>query len=277
MIDLNTDYNLDSHQLIEVLDEVPLWSAPFGIRLLESVFYKKNITGLDIGFGCGFPLTELALRFGKTCKIYGIDPWEAATKRVRKKLEIYGIKNVEIIQGKAEEIPLETNSVDLITSNNGINNVADLDKAISECSRVLKSGGQFVQTINLNTTMYQFYDHLEEVLRENKLDVHTDKIKEQIHGKRRPLHEFTDVLKNHSFMEENVSHDIFDYRFVDGTALFQHYFMRLAFLDGWKSIIPEKMQQHVFNCMEDKLNRKAEKDGFIKLTIPFVVINCIRK
>jgi arsenite methyltransferase len=111
----------------------------------------------------------------------------------------------------------------------------------------------------------------------NKLDVHTDKIKEQIHGKRRPLHEFTDVLKNHSFMEENVSHDIFDYRFVDGTALFQHYFMRLAFLDGWKSIIPEKMQQHVFNCMEDKLNRKAEKDGFIKLTIPFVVINCIRK
>lgn len=36
---------------IDGLDELCVWSAPFGLKLLEFVAYKKNITVLDIGFG----------------------------------------------------------------------------------------------------------------------------------------------------------------------------------------------------------------------------------
>ena len=44
------------------LDELPLWSAPFGLRLLESVPLAPGATVLDVGCGTGFPLLELAHR-----------------------------------------------------------------------------------------------------------------------------------------------------------------------------------------------------------------------
>lgn len=271
---LNSNYDLNSDTLIELLDELPLWSAPFGLRLLENIKLKKNITALDIGFGAGFPLTELALRLGDSCKVFGIDPWESAIKRVEKKIEFYGIKNIEIICGVSENIPLADNTIDLITSNNGINNVDNQAKTLSECARVLKSGGQFVQTVNLNTTMKEFYDILRIVLINFKMESEAKKIDEHIYEKRKPLDEFTELIKFYDFSIENVILDKFEYKFVDGTTMFNHYFIHLAFLEGWKSIIPADRQIEVFSRVEKLINQKAEKDGIFKLSVPFVLIDC---
>jgi len=43
----------------------------------------------------------------------------------------FGVKNINIIDGIAEAIPLEGKSVDLITSKNGINNTVTLIKTFS--------------------------------------------------------------------------------------------------------------------------------------------------
>ena len=67
--------SINNPEVVSALDELSLWSAPFGLKLLDSVLYKKNMNVLDIGFGTGFPLTELAMRLGKTSRIYGVDPW----------------------------------------------------------------------------------------------------------------------------------------------------------------------------------------------------------
>ncbi len=273
---LNAEFDLDSFRLIDLLDELPLWSAPFGLRLLENIKLRKNITALDIGFGLGFPLLELAMRLGESCKVYGIDPWEAAIKRVEEKTEYYGINNVEIICGVSENIPLANNSVDLITSNNGINNVEDQDKTLSECSRIIKSDGQFIQAVNLNTTMIEFYDILEEVLINFKMEPELEKMEAHIYEKRKPLKEFTELIELHNFSIENIIHDNFEYKFVDGTSMFNHYFIKLAFLDSWKSIIPLDRQIEVFDQVEKTINRQAEKNGIFKLSIPFVVIDCVK-
>ena len=45
---LNTDFDLNSDQLIEVLDELPFWAAPFGLKLIDQVVLRKNISALDI-------------------------------------------------------------------------------------------------------------------------------------------------------------------------------------------------------------------------------------
>ncbi|HSR18356.1 MAG TPA: hypothetical protein VLM39_09740, partial [Ignavibacteriaceae bacterium] len=75
---IKTKYDLNSAELVSVIDELSLWAAPFGLRLLEMMKIRKNISVLDIGSGLGFPLLEIAMRLGDSCKVYGIDPWEAA-------------------------------------------------------------------------------------------------------------------------------------------------------------------------------------------------------
>lgn len=274
---LKTDFDFNSDALIEVIDELPLWSAPFGIKLLSKVNLSPKIKALDIGFGAGFPLTELAMRLGESSKVYGIDPWEAAVKRAKKKIELYGISNIEILEGVAEDIPIEDASIDLITSNNGINNVEDLDKTLSECARILKSKGQFVQTVNLDSTMHEFYSVLEQVLLEMNLNDCVEKMHKQIYEKRKPLPEFIQKIEANSFSIAEVEEDSFEYKFVDGTTLLNHYFIRLAFLEGWKSIVPDHKQETVFEQVEAKLNQLAKKQGVIKLSVPFVVINAKRK
>lgn len=274
---LLTTFDFNSDELIELFDELPFWAAPFGLRLLENVRMTKNSTVLDIGFGAGFPLTELAMRFGKSSKVYGIDPWEAAIKRAEKKLAFYGIDNVEIIRGVAEDIPLANQSVDLITSNNGLNNVSDLNKALDECSRIMKSGGQFIQTMNLNETMVEFYDIMEEVLIERAMKTEIDTMKNHIYTMRRPLEEVIDLVEQKGFSVKKVINDQFSYTFADGSTMLQYYFIRLAFLNSWKSIVPEDKQTEVFEAIENKMNKVANNQGFFKLNIPFVVIDSVKR
>ena len=75
------------------------------------------------------------------------------------------VQNVELIEGAAEHMPFENNFFDLLVSNNGLNNVQDLPKTLSECSRVSRPGAQFVFTFNTNKTFTEFYDVFREVLR----------------------------------------------------------------------------------------------------------------
>ena len=70
-------------------------------------------------------------------------------------------------------------------------------------------------------------------------------------------------------------HDKFEYSFVDGS--FNHYFTRLAFLDGWKNIVPPDKQVEVFELVEERINKKAQKHGVFKLGVPFVVIDSTKK
>ena len=270
---LVTAFDFNSDELIELFDELPFWAAPFGLKLLENVRMRKNSTVLDIGFGAGFPLTELAMRFGKSSKVYGIDPWEAAIKRAEKKIAFYGIDNVEIIRGVAENIPLADRSVDLITSNNGLNNVSDLNKTLSECSRIMKSGGQFIQTMNLSETMIEFYDIMEEVLKEWGMQTEIDAMRNHIYTMRKPLEELVSLVEQNGFSVKKVIKDQFNYTFADGSTVLQYYFIRLAFLDSWKNIVSEDKQAEIFEIIENKMNKIAEDQGFFKLSIPFAVID----
>ncbi|MEO6131852.1 MAG: methyltransferase domain-containing protein [Saprospiraceae bacterium] len=270
------DNNFDPGELVEVFDELPLWSAPFGLKLLETVDYKLGITALDIGFGTGFPLTELAMRLGGSSRVYGIDPWKAAIDRVRRKIAFYGLQNITIFEGVAEAIPLEDHSIDLIVSNNGLNNVQDMDKVLSECSRISKPGAQLVMTMNLDKTMYEFYDQLEIILMENGLEKEIKSMHRHIYEKRRPLNEVVTLLKANGFTIKNVEHAMFKYHFADGSAMLNHYFIRMAFMDSWVKILPVEMVDALFGNIEERLNNIAGKAGVLKLSIPFVVTNAYK-
>lgn len=271
---LKTNYDLNDNETVSVIDELPLWSAPFGLKLLDKINYRKNISALDIGSGLGFPLLEVAMRLGNTCKVYGIDPWEAAVERIKTKIRIYGVTNVEIITGVAEKIPLPDNSVDLIFSNNGLNNVNDINGVLSECRRISKIGAQFVFTYNTARTMNEFYSVLEELLLEKYMTAETALMKAHIYKKRKPVEEFIRLLNENGYVINEISHDKFAYSFVDGTAMFNHFLIKLAFIDSWKEFIPEEKKNEFFAELVERLNQVAQSNGLLNLTIPFVLVDC---
>jgi len=268
--------DFDFVKYIDVADETPIWSASFGLKLLDYIDYKTNISALDIGFGTGFPLTEIALRLGDSSVIYGIDPWKDTFERVNKKLDYYGIKNIKIIEGVAESIPLDNNSIDLITSNNGINNVNDIDKVLSECSRIIKRSGQFIQTMNTDLSMIEFYNQLEQVLLDFQMDKEIKLMHEHISIKRPSIDGLLSRIQKHGFKIKDLEHDQFNYKFADGTTMLNHYFIRLAFMDSWIKLLPSNKVEQIFDKIELRLNEQSKILGGMKLSIPFVLINAIK-
>ena len=91
-----SNFDLNDKDTVSIIDELPLWSAPFGLKLLDAIKLRPNITALDIGFGLGFPLLEVAQRLGNSSKVYGIDPWKAAIERTQTKINILGLTNIEL-------------------------------------------------------------------------------------------------------------------------------------------------------------------------------------
>lgn len=273
---IKSNFDFNDKETVSIIDELPLWSAPFGLRLLETVVLRRNIAALDIGFGSGFPLIEIAQRLGSSSKVFGIDPWKAAVDRTKTKIDLLGIKNVVLIEGVAESIPLPNDSIDVIVSNNGINNVQNLEKVFEECNRVAKKSAQFVIAVNLDGTMLEFYNELENILRNDGLYDNILKLKKHIYEKRRPLDELILLFEKNNFSIRGVKTDSFQCRYVDATAMFSHSLIRTAFLDSWIDLVPADKEEEIFSRVESNLNKTAEINGQLILTIPFVIIDAVR-
>jgi arsenite methyltransferase len=259
---------------ISVIDELPLWSGPFGLRLLDALRMTGVTRILDFGSGLGFPVCEIAMRFGDGVQVVGIDPWGEALRRLALKRRVCEIDNLDIVRGIAERLPFRNGSFDLIVSNNGINNVQDLDRTLTECRRVAADGAQFVCSMNLDGTMREFYDVYEKVLRSRGLEAEIRAMHAHIRAKRPPLDFVMERLRHAGFRLPETAQDSFRYRFRSGTAMLRHFLIRLAFLDTWREILAPESRDEIFKEIEVRLNRIAEDRGEINLTIPFVTIRC---
>ena len=87
-------------------DELPLWSARFGMMLLEEVELRPGITILDVGAGTGFLSIELAQRCGAEARVIAIDPWVAAIERLDRKAGRLGVHNMSTIVEDIAKIDL---------------------------------------------------------------------------------------------------------------------------------------------------------------------------
>lgn len=271
---LDHTFSADDPELVSVIDELPFWSAPFGLDLLKTIRLKPTMNVLDVGCGLGFPLLEVAFRAGCTSRVIGLDPWERALDRIRLKVKVLNIRNVEVVKGVAENMPFESDHFDLLVSNNGMNNVADMRRSFAECSRVSKPGAQFVLTFNLPETMLEFYDVFEQVLRENRLIDEIEGMKAHIASKRKPLSEVLSLIQASAFTIADVRQRSFCYDFVDGTTMFHHYLIKYWFLDGWKKVVKLADHERIFGLVEGRLNDIAHTDGCIHLTVPYATVDC---
>jgi ubiquinone/menaquinone biosynthesis C-methylase UbiE len=98
---------------------------------------------LDLGSGGGIDVLLSASRVGPTGKAYGLDMTDEMLALAQENKRKAGAQNVEFLRGDIENIPLPSNSVDVIISNCVINLAADKDRVLREAFRVLKPGGRF--------------------------------------------------------------------------------------------------------------------------------------
>ncbi len=265
--------SLNDKNTVALLDETCLWSAPFGRMLLDAIPYRDNMRFLDIGPGTGFPLIELAQRLYKS-EAYGIDPWDAARRRVKAKADLLGLNNIKIAKGKAERLPFDDDFFDLIVSNNGLNNVTDIDRVLEECRRTMKKGARLVFTVNLPGSMKEFYAVFRTVLRRNRMESLVTDVDIHIRSKRLPEKKWMGLLKAHNFRSITTSTDSFSFKFSNAEAMFDHFFMKIAFIPSWEEIVPKKDRKKIFMEIKSDLNAISAKNKGIELNIPMICFNC---
>jgi len=258
---------------VTVYDDLPFWSAPFGLALLDAVRIRPAMKALDIGSGSGFPMLELADRLDLGSRVTGIDPAQDALRMISEKIKARGLSNAEIITGRAEELPFGEEAFDLITSNNGLNNVEDLHRAAAECFRVLKPAGQMVFTVNLPHTFTEFYEVFENVLASGGRTAETEKLKDHVFRKRKPVEYLQRLMLQTGFIIGSVQVDGFRYRFESGTAFFNHSMIREYFMPAWKSILSPDSPETVLRELEVRLNRIAAEKGWLDMSVPFATFD----
>jgi arsenite methyltransferase len=97
---------------------------------------------LDLGSGGGIDVILSAKRVGPTGTAYGLDMTDEMLALARANAQEAGVANVHFLKGVIEEIPLPSESVDVVISNCVINLSVDKAAVLTEMARVLKPGGR---------------------------------------------------------------------------------------------------------------------------------------
>jgi SAM-dependent methyltransferase len=101
-------------------------------------------TVLDLGSGAGVDAFLAAREVGPSGRVIGVDMTPAMLDKARANVGKAGVTNVEFREGRLESLPVESASVDAVTSNCVINLVPDKGAVFAEVARVLKPGGRLV-------------------------------------------------------------------------------------------------------------------------------------
>ncbi len=125
----------------------PRFFSYFGNRLVELAGITCGASVLDIGCGRGAILLPAAEMVGASGKVIGIDMAETMLQLTAKDIEARGIGNAQVIHMDAEALRFPEASFDFVIYGFALYELYDLDTALSEAIRVLKSGGVLASSL----------------------------------------------------------------------------------------------------------------------------------
>jgi SAM-dependent methyltransferase len=99
-------------------------------------------TVADIGCGAGLDTLIAARQTGPGGRVFAVDMTVEMRARTEAGAKELGLRNVTVLEGFAENLPLEDGSVDVVISNGVINLCPDKPAVFREMSRVLRPGGR---------------------------------------------------------------------------------------------------------------------------------------
>lgn len=112
--------------------------------LADMAFLEDGMVILDAGCGPGL-MSELLLSRLNKAKLYCLDPIPSMLKAAFDRLKLMkGEFSLNFIQGVFEQIPVRSESIDLVVASYSLRDSMDFYGALEEFKRVLKPGGQLL-------------------------------------------------------------------------------------------------------------------------------------
>lgn len=131
--DISPKYDFLNHFLSLGIDIY--WRKKF----INKIKIQNDTSILDVACGTGDVGFQILKKYN--VKLINIDISKNMLSFARKKAIKKNLNNIEFIQGDAESLPIDDNSIDYLTISYGFRNISNYEKALSEFHRVLKPKG----------------------------------------------------------------------------------------------------------------------------------------
>jgi ubiquinone/menaquinone biosynthesis C-methylase UbiE len=128
-------------------DEVDQRFIPVIDGVLKRAAIQPGDHVLDIGTGTGAIALRSALIAGESGQVVASDISQDMLQIAERKAKVQQISNIEFRMGRAESIPSEDSSFDVVTASLSLMYVIDRGAAAREIARVLRPGGRFVAAV----------------------------------------------------------------------------------------------------------------------------------
>jgi ubiquinone/menaquinone biosynthesis C-methylase UbiE len=124
------------------------WQKNYVQRMKKYMLDKdmKGKTLIDIASGSGYIAIEMA-KLGM--KVIATDMSPVAISHLNKNKKKFNLRNLKIIECKAEKIPLKNGSVDYVVANAILEHIPDEAATVTEWKRILKKDGKMFITVPL--------------------------------------------------------------------------------------------------------------------------------
>jgi arsenite methyltransferase len=109
---------------------------------LAMVELREGETVLDLGSGGGIDVLLSGQRVGPSGTVYGLDMTDEMLALAEENARKAGATNVRFLKGLIEDVPLVSESVDVVISNCVVNLSPEKDRVLAEIARVLRPGGR---------------------------------------------------------------------------------------------------------------------------------------
>jgi len=120
--------------------------AHFGHRTIEQLNLKQGERVLDVCCGSGASAIPSARIVGPEGSVLGVDLAEDLLKLARQKARALGLHNIEFQQGDMLDLHFEDSHFDAVVCVFGIFFVPDMQAAVRELWRLVRSGGKLALT-----------------------------------------------------------------------------------------------------------------------------------
>ena len=113
-------------------------------KIIQRSGIRKGMRVLEVGCGSGAYTTFVARTVGEEGKVYALDIQPEMLQQLEHKLakpEDEDIKNIELVNSSAYDLPFDDGSLDLAYMVTVLQEIPDRSKALQQVRRVLKPGG----------------------------------------------------------------------------------------------------------------------------------------